>query len=329
MSKRLLIALGFVGLAAAAIAGIMWQSDGLWVSQNGGGDCAAAWSACTLAEGMKKVRPGETIHILGTIRDPVVIGVSGAANAPITFTGGTVDTLGSTEQNAVFVTGSWIVIDRMEITHGYDFGIRVNGDHVTIKNSKIHHNVMNPLYRLQDGKCNSLQSGGWGSGHRHYAGADYGLLINNEVYNNCGEGLTALQVNSLQIIGNTVYDNFSVGIYIDSSQQVYIHNTITRADNPDYFRNGKPMRGISLGEEVYDWLPFVQIRDIVIDGNTFERVGGIFFYYEWPNAHLESITVSNNTFVDVAGPQIDFPDLAGNGGIVIENNTVKTSERPR
>ncbi|MBV6465771.1 MAG: right-handed parallel beta-helix repeat-containing protein [Anaerolineae bacterium CFX3] len=315
---KYLTAMGLAGAALLAAAFIF--SDGLWVRQGGGGNCAAAWSPCAFAEGVRKARPGDTVHVMGTIRTPVVIDVSGKEGAPVTFTGGTVDTLGSVEQSAVLVTGDWIVIDRMEIVHGYDFGIRVNGDHVTIRASRIHDNVMNPLYRLKDGKCNSAQRSGWGSGHRHYIGADDGLVIGNEVYNNCGEGITALQANSLQIIGNTVHDNFSVGIYIDSSQQVYVRNNTTRAANPAYFRNGKPMRGVSLGQEAYDWAPFVQIRDIVIDGNLFDRVGGIAFYYEISGAHLENVTVVNNTFLGVPEPQIDFPNLAGNKGIVITNN---------
>jgi parallel beta-helix repeat protein len=255
-------------------AGVFY-TNGIWVRQNGTGNCSAAWSPCAFETAMLMVKPGTVVHFLGTMTTPLVFEKSGAEGQPITFKGGIVDTLGSEEQNAVLVTGSWIVVDNVEIMHGYDFGIRVKGDYVIIQNSKIHDNVTNPLYRQPDGKCNSDNPGGWGSGHRHYIGADHGQMINNEVYNNCGEGITALQANDLRIVGNYVYDNFSVGIYIDSSQDVIIRDNIVRAVDPDFFRNGLPMRGISLGEEEYDWAEFVQIRNIVIDGNQLEGVGDI------------------------------------------------------
>ena len=299
---------------------------GLWASQIGGGDCSSASSPCTLKHAMEIVQKGETIHILGTITTPFVFSKSGAAGAPITISGGIVDTQGSTEQNAVFITGSWIIIDNVEIMHGYDFGIRVNGDYVTIKNSKIHDNVTNPQYRLADGKCDSTRSGGWGSGHRHYIGANFGQLINNEVYDNCGEGITSVHANDLQITRNYVHDNFSVGIYIEGSQNVYIHDNVLKATNPDYYRKSLPMRGISLGQEEYDWAEFVQIRNVIIDNNLLEGVRGISFYHEIADAHLESITVINNTFQGVTFPQIYFPNLAGNTGIIIEKNTIVSSE---
>ncbi len=295
---------------------------GLWASQLGGGDCSSASSPCTLKHAMELVQKGETIHIVGTITTPFVISKSGEVGAPITFSGGIVDTLGSTEQNAVFITGSWIIIDNVEIMHGYDFGIRVNGDYVTIKNSKIHDNVTNPQYRLANGKCDSTRPYGWGSGHRHYIGADFGQLVNNEVYDNCGEGITSVQANDLKIARNYVHDNFSVGIYIEGSQNVHIHDNVLRATNPDYYRKDLPMRGISLGQEEYDWAEFIQIRNIIIDNNLLEGVRGISFYHETADAHLESVSVTNNTFQDVTFPQIYFPNLAGNTGIVIEKNTI-------
>lgn len=324
ISYLTLLASGLVG-AAAIFAGVFY-SDGLWVRQNGTGNCSAAWSPCAFETAMLKVKPGMIVHLVGTITTPLVFEKSGVEGLPITFKGGIVDTLGSDEQNAVLVTGSWIVVDNVEIMHGYDFGIRVKGDHVIIKNSKIHDNVTNPLYRLADGRCNSDNPGGWGSGHRHYIGADHGQMIDNEVYNNCGEGITALQSIDLKIVGNYVYDNFSVGIYIDSSQDVTIRDNIVRASNPDFFRNGLPMRGISLGEEQYDWADFVQIRNIVIDGNLLDRVGGISFYYEFPDARLEYITITNNIFQNVPAPPIALPELEGNVGIVIGENSIQTSE---
>lgn len=278
-----------------------------------------------MTNAMNKVQPGETIHIMGTITTPFIFSKSGAEDAPIIITGGVVDAFGTEDQNAIHITGSWIVVDNVEIMHGFDYGIRVNGDYVIIKNSKIHNNVTNPRYRLANGKCDNTREGGWGSGHRHYIGADFGQMVNNEVYNNCGEGITALQAKGLQIIGNYVHDNFSVGIYIDSSQDIYISDNIARADDPNYYRNNRPMRGISLGEEQYDWAEFVQIRNIMIDNNLLENVGGISFYSEVPDAHLEYIIVSNNTFRDVTNPPIYFPDLPGNIGIVIENNTIISS----
>src|SRR5215207_860066 len=109
----------------------------LWVDQGGGGNCLSIFTPCRMTEAIQFVQPGGTIHIMGRITTPFIFSVSGTSKLPITITGGTVDTLGSTEQNAVHITGSWVIIDNVEIMHGYDFGIRVNGDHVTIKNSKI------------------------------------------------------------------------------------------------------------------------------------------------------------------------------------------------
>jgi hypothetical protein len=315
------------GTLAIFIISSTFKKD-LWVDQEGGGNCASIFTPCNMAQAMGVVQPGGTIHIIGRITTPFIFNVSGTSKLPITITGGTVDTLGSTEQNAVHITGSWVIIDNVEIMHGYDFGIRVNGNHVTIKNSKIHDNVTNPDHRLPDGTCDSSQDGGWGSGHRHYIGADFGRVINNEVYENCGEGITALQANNLEVIGNQVYDNFSVGIYIDSSQNVYVYNNVTQADNPNFYRNGLPMRGISLGQEQYDWAPFMQLGKIIIDHNQFNKVRGVSFYSEVPEAHLEYITVTNNTFQDIVGPEISLPDLDGNVGIVIENNKVFTSNGP-
>lgn len=232
-----------------------------------------------------------TLSASGTASDPIVVWGNGAT------------------LRCVLITGSYIVWRDTTVTGCQSFGIRIKGAHVQILN-----NTVTDVVRSNwDGsKCSG--AGSWDSAIRAADTTDV-LISGNSVYRVCGEGISVLRSSFVTVENNTVYDAFSVNIYPDNSFSVTIRNNWSYSTgDARYYKNGQVARGILLGAESYSGWGF-QVRNLLIENNTLERVRGISYYAELTGSP-SSIVVRDNKFIGVAAPLVNLGTWATVSGNV-------------
>ncbi|MCB0103932.1 MAG: right-handed parallel beta-helix repeat-containing protein [Anaerolineales bacterium] len=191
------------------------------------------------------VKPGEIIHFTeGVYSEPVFIDKSGTEDQPITILG----------DNAILqsmvIAGNYVTVSGIEVFASESHGIKALGHYIIIENSKVHHSVTENGYGPE---CNTENSSnGWGSGIKVERGAKHIIIRNNEVYENCGEGIAATMGEFVTIVNNISRDNYSVNIYIDNSSQIIVDGNQVLCTGNGYLRDGRRATGIALGEEYYD-----------------------------------------------------------------------------
>jgi hypothetical protein len=201
----------------------------------------------TITHGVSVLKAGDELLVRGgTYREAVrVVDTHGTAAAPIRIRAypnerPIIDGAGTTANGLViFTLSSWIRFDGFEVRNGpksgillYDvqeikvrgndvhdhfrFGIHVVSDsrkkrgttrNVVIESNKVHHNV------LQNANGRARQ---WMQGIGTFR-AESVEIIDNDVYENFGEGIDAVVSDRVTIARNTVWDNFSANIYLDNA----------------------------------------------------------------------------------------------------------------
>ena len=224
-----------------------------------------------------------TITASGTVSDPIVIYGNGARVKCLT------------------VKGNYVTVSNVVASGCSSHGILVTGKNVTIMNSLVYGNV------TENGTGPCPGTGSWGSGIKGAVGAENLTVRGNTVYNNCGEGIAFTRVVGGLAEGNTVYDNFSVNIYIDNSNGVTVSDNKTTCIDTKYFRNGSPARGITLAAENYSGWGF-QFHDVLVERNLIEKCGGPRWYApSFPTGQGTNVTVRDNLFSGVPSPLVALP----------------------
>ncbi len=173
-------------------------------------------------------------------------------------------------------------------------------------------------------------------------------VLGNVVHDNGGEGLAMyLGKGGAVVRGNTVYDNWSVNIYLDNQPNGTIERNFVFSHEPDpgQLRNNgdkdprdnkclKRLRpvGIMTADEIYPGTsPPANLRNVLIANNVIVNCRfGIAHYGQAEGSGLKGVRVLNNTIVvpDVRSP----PDVTAgislaynrgnNSGAVCKNNIV-------
>ncbi len=224
-----------------------------------------------------------TITASGTASDPIVIYGNGARVKCLT------------------VKGNYVTISNVIASGCPSHGILVTGKNVTIMNSLVYGNV------TENGTGPCPGTGSWGSGIKGAVGAENLTVRGNTVYNNCGEGIAFTRVVGGLVEGNTVYDNFSVNIYVDNSNYIDILGNKTTCTDSKFYRNGSPARGITLAAENYSGWGF-QFHDVLVERNLIEKCGGPRWYAPgFPTGQGTNIAVRDNLFSGVPSPLVSLP----------------------
>jgi hypothetical protein len=161
-------------------------------------------------------------------------------------------------------------------------------------------------------------SGGWPVAIMTSA-SDHSTIRNNRVYKNYGEGLGSLSSVGTQITHNIVYDNFSVGIYLDNTRDVLVDsNYVYSTGDTNFYRSGHPAMGISLAiEHTSIYYPLVRnkiINNVVVNARqgfqygNYERGGG-----------LQENLIANNTFVNSSQYAINIDSDSHRQNLVTNN----------
>ena len=151
--------------------------------------------------------------------------------------------------------------------------------------------------------------------------SDGTILEGNYIYHSNAEGITLhADSKNCQYLGNVVYDNVSVNIYIDSASNMIIDGNLV-------YMTGDPpeeLAGIQLADESYDNVTAPVMRDITVTNNVLinNYYGFVFWRGHFPDeSALVNVTVANNTIINSKGASITW-DTGPHENSVVRNNIV-------
>jgi tartrate-resistant acid phosphatase type 5 len=298
----------------------------VYVNSNGSdsNSGSAASPFKTMSKGVSVLVAGDTLNITGAFNVPLFVSKSGTADNPINIIGNNA-TIQSAANTAMTISGQYINISGFDASGGVEHGVLISGKHIKFENSVIHNSVT----KNGTGTCGISSS--WGSALKVMIGGEDIILRGNTIYDNCGEGIAVTRGINALVENNNVRDNFSINIYIDNSYNVQVLNNYTYCNNPAYYRDNKPARGISFGSEVYTgWGN--QLHDVLFDHNVIERCRGVYLWNPSGGA-VSNLTISNNTFIVVTPPFVNVPGATefnnvDGGSSVTPSNTSTTGTSP-
>lgn len=253
----------------------------------------------TLDHAINAAAPGEIIAVReGVYHQTVNAWKSGTEGNPITIVAypgenAVIDGSGSgVNVDLVTISGSHVVFEGFEIRDASRSGISVwSANNVTLKNNVIHDAVKGGIWVGSDrdgGSHSNLIEGNvvyrtclensaknWNEGWARAIGVDVSkdtIIKDNIVFDNYGEGIGVLSSSGIRYIGNTVYDNFSVQMYFDNSQDVIVtDNRVFHTGDTEFFRDANAGIGILIANE---YTQFQKASDgYDISGNILAGVG--------------------------------------------------------
>ena len=310
----------------------------------------------TIQKGADTIGAGDRLLILaGTYNETVTIwNKAGTSSSPIYIqpyndADVVIDGNGLTDETAVVGIGrsSYVRFDGFEVTNGIESGVKIYGsDNVKVRWNDIHDNQTFGIHILSPeswGQAHDIvlegnlvhhnvldnsdrnESEGWAQAIGTWWVEDIDIL-KNYVYENYGEAIDCLVSDGCRITENTVYDNFSVNIYLDNAQDTLVNRNFImtgRISNPsDYYRFGKGACGICMANETYavqNPLDGLTITNNIVNGGSHvlsysnsEYGGG-----------LHNTLIANNTFYGGANDQmmyIQTPSPDVHDTTTIQNN---------
>ncbi|HBL13871.1 MAG TPA: hypothetical protein DD379_21250 [Cyanobacteria bacterium UBA11162] len=301
----------------------------------------------TIAYAASKVQPGDTVYVRGGRYYPtklIWIGNRGTASNPITFQSYPGERAIIDGRNlppntdAINIGGEYININNFEVLKSTKFGIAVwGGKHIKILNNTVHdtaitgifvsHNDLNQVTdiliqgntvfhtNLNNSSPND-RGGRWGQGITA-SGVGNIRVIRNKVYENYGEGI-GLWGSGVLISNNTVYDNYSVEIYLDNARNATVQrNLIYTNNNRQYYRFGQPATGIQLANEVSQ----NQLQNNKIINNIVIGASWGFYYGNYGRSGgMRNTLIANNTFYKGTFGLIRIDPDSGHSNNVFANN---------
>jgi chitodextrinase len=182
---------------------------------------------------------------------------------------------------------------------------------ITVSGNSVHNTVLENQYHNMGG-------GGW-AGAVVVSVTERATITGNRIWNNDGEGLISLRSNQHVVRGNTIWDNFSVELYIDNSRFATIdRNLVYSTGNPRYLRNGERAAGIAVANETNSNMN--PSSDNVFSNNIVVGTRWGFYYGAWESGGgFRSSKVVNNTFYGTTDAIIEIENDA-HANSVIQNN---------
>ena len=340
----------FFSTLAIVLAAVSTQAADRYVSLSGNDANAGTLAAPfrTVTHAATVAQPGDTIHVRGGVySERVKIYSKGTASARITFKsynsekvtfdGATVPsdkavvTLNETEyvdftgfevRNAPYIgiLGWYAKQTRILNNDVHDTvrgGIWVGADttgyssDITVSGNSVHNTVLENQYHNMGG-------GGW-AGAVVVSVTERATITSNRIWNNDGEGLISLRSNHHVVRGNTIWDNFSVELYIDNSRFATVdRNLVYNTGNPRYLRDGKRAAGIAVANETNANMN--PSSDNVFSNNIVVGTRWGFYYGAWESGGgLKNTKVVNNTFYGTTDAIVEIENDA-HANSVVQNN---------
>lgn len=225
--------------------------------------------------------------------------------------------INSSTVNGITITSDNVTVSGFEVANSRDFGIFTDKKNFIIENNIVYNTVKNNNSTATT--CKNPASG-WGSAIKVKVGGQNGVIRNNTVYENCGEGIAVTRGVNVLVEGNRVYDNYSVNIYVDNSQDVTVRNNISYCTGK-YQRNGANANAYSLGEEFYSGWGYRLENIQVLNNSGRDCKRGIYVAESASSSSVyNNITISNNDF---SSGQVRAISLdSRNSNVLISNNII-------
>ena len=339
LTKPAVAAVAFFLLAGTADAAT-------WYVAPSGNDANAGSLASpfrTITKAASRTAAGDVVQVRGGVYNEVVkISSKGTASARITFRpysgeAAAIDGTGSApDTNLVQFNGAEFVdFTGFEVRNATRLGIcGYPAKSVRVLNNKIHGSHRNGIYfgsnssditidgnevynNVLENRLRNMSSG-WGQALAVNK-TNGATITNNRVYRNYGEGIDFVVADNGVARGNEVYDNFSVGIYLDNARYMTIdRNFVYSTGDTSYYRNGEPASGIGIANENYTVTS--PSTGIVIKNNIVLNTKWGFYYGAYDlGGGLKNTTVANNTFYQSTYAAIWIQSDA-HAGSLVQNN---------
>jgi len=146
---------------------------------------------------------------------------------------------------------------------------------------------------------------------------------------NFGEGIGYCRTTDSVIEGNTVFDNYSVNVYLDNVTDSKVSNNfIYSTQDPTYFRGGRAASGISCASEKVA-NPIGLARCDIVNNIVTNCFTGFWYSDFGLGGGLKDFRIENNTFYGSTGPLFWIDQDAGhNGNVVIRNIFEQKNAKP-
>jgi parallel beta-helix repeat protein len=311
--------------AAAAILFLLAGNTdaATWYVSSSGSDGSAGTLASpfrTITKAASRAAAGDVVEVRGGVYYEVVkISSRGSAAARVTFRpyngeAAVIDGTGSApDTNLVqFNSAEFVDFTGFEVRNATRLGIcgypaksvrvignRIHGSYrngiyfgsnssdITIDGNEVYDNVLHNQFRSMNG--------GWGQA-LSVNKTNGAIVTNNRVYRNYGEGIDFIVADNGVARGNEVFDNFSVGIYLDNARFMKIDgNFVYSTGDTRFYRNGDPAAGVGIANENYSVTS--PSTDIVVTNNIVLNTKWGFYYGAYGlGGGLKNTSVTNNTF---------------------------------
>jgi parallel beta-helix repeat protein len=274
--------------------------------------------------------PDDRIYVkAGTYNERVfVYGKHGSLAAPIRIEGWAsdvpvIDGTGVTGNGLVEINrSSHVNFDQFEVRNSANAGIFVyNANSIKVRYNRVHGSRTSGInaWTAQSsprGTTHSIRIEGnrvwnnvrqnatgrattWQQGLSAY-GANDVQIVGNSVYENFGEGIDYIMSSNGLISGNRIRDNFSINLYLDNATDTVVErNFIHSYGRRRFFRNGDPASGITMANEFYrQGSNPVQnpLRNLRIVNNIILRASNGIAYGDWDfGGGLHDTLIANNT----------------------------------
>lgn len=309
----------------------------------------------TIQTAYSRLAPGDTLYLRqGTYFEPLNLYRTAASGSPFHISGypGETVIIGGSHQPAgqdlVAITGAYQVVSNLTVVNSQKRGVSIWEAHdVEVKNMIVHdsayggiiaaasslgiiHDIWihdNIVYDNVLNNASHTADGGWDAGIG--IGAARNVVVENNIsYQNQGEGIGCYMTDNCAVSSNTIHDNYSVDLYIDNdTNSRFEKNLIYTTGLNQYYREGYPARGITMANEDYrsQYGTNNPSENDTIANNIVvgDRTGFDYGSYGIGGG-LQQTTVTNNTFVNTAGPAISIAADAHSGSY-IQNNIVSDS----
>lgn len=247
----------------------------------------------------------------------------------------------------VMISGNYVKFDGFEIKRSRGRGIQtwinysVHAHHIEIKNNDIHHirlsgvmihdseNIIVDNNRVWhscdyapwvDGRTSAVE---WPGGIAMQR-SSFVTVSNNQVFNNWGEGIIPMASDNVEIVGNTVYDNFAAQIYLErSSYSTVEKNLVYHTNDPNFRRSGNPSPCLGLADELHQFGSTPQrTRNVNVINNIIVGCSQNFFW--WGEADgtngLRDSVIAHNTIINAVS------NTANPYGIIISDGNHQSSK---
>jgi parallel beta-helix repeat protein len=341
--KAVVVMFSFALLGTEASAATYYVST----SGNDANNGALSTPFRTISHGSSVAQPGDTVYVrAGVYNELVRISSKGTSTAHIgirAYAGElpVIDGTGTAASTdlVVFSNAQYVDFSGFEVRNSTHIGICVYpGSFLTISNNNVHGSVRNGIWAgystfgttsdltitgntvwnnvLEN--VNRTMSGGWAQAIGTQS-ANRVTITANKVYQNYGEGIAYVLSDGGTIKNNTVYDNYSVEIYLDNAQTTTVDSNLAyTTGNSNYYRSGYPASGIGTANESYSTSNPLN-SDTIINNIVLNSKYGFYYSNEANGGGLQNVTVANNTFYKGAVDLLWIASAAHSGS-VIENN---------